>query len=153
METIPKRASLVSGDGEGETRLEAIDNALLNAGIGNLNLVKVSSVLPVECKISKLPKIKPGAVVPVVIGEVFSSIKSEKISAAVVVGESKNSHGLISEYAKKGISKDEAERRAKSILEKMMENRDSKINNTRIASAEHTVEKMGASIAAVVLTS
>ncbi len=43
---IPKKFSLVAGSAEGTSELNAFDNALLNAGIGNLNLIKVTSILP-----------------------------------------------------------------------------------------------------------
>ena len=43
-----KRAVLVSADAEGGTKLNAFDNALLKAGIGNANLVKLSSVVPLS---------------------------------------------------------------------------------------------------------
>lgn len=37
---------LTDGIGTGETELSAFDNALHNAGIANLNLIKLSSVIP-----------------------------------------------------------------------------------------------------------
>ncbi len=40
------KAATTSGSAEGTTPLNAFDNALLAAGIGNINLVKVSSILP-----------------------------------------------------------------------------------------------------------
>lgn len=38
--------TLVGGSGEGATRLNAFDAALLDAGVGNTNLIKLSSILP-----------------------------------------------------------------------------------------------------------
>ena len=43
---IPTKFSLVVGHGEGDKKLTAFDAALLDAGIGNMNLLRVSSVLP-----------------------------------------------------------------------------------------------------------
>ena len=39
-------AAATAGHAEGGTTLNAFDNALLAAGIGNINLIKVSSILP-----------------------------------------------------------------------------------------------------------
>ncbi len=153
MQLIPKKASLICGTGEGETELEAIDNALLEAGIGNLNLVEVSSVLPADCEISELTEIEPGTIVPVAIAKISSSNRDEKISAAIAVAKSKGSHGLISEFTGKKITKEEAKVKAKSILKNMMESRNLKIDRIDTAAVEHTVKKNGASVAAVILTS
>ncbi|HBG22160.1 MAG TPA: pyruvoyl-dependent arginine decarboxylase, partial [Peptococcaceae bacterium] len=38
---VPSKFNLVTGSGEGATPLNAFDAALLDAGIGNLNLVRV----------------------------------------------------------------------------------------------------------------
>ena len=43
--TVTMAAATV-GHAEGGTPLNAFDNALLAAGIGNINLVKVSSIIP-----------------------------------------------------------------------------------------------------------
>ncbi len=42
---------ITSGIGIGDTELSAFDNALFKAGIGNLNLICLSSVIPVNTKI------------------------------------------------------------------------------------------------------
>ena len=42
----PTKYNLVAGSTEGSTILNAFDGALLNAGAGNLNLVRVSSLHP-----------------------------------------------------------------------------------------------------------
>ncbi len=40
------KVSITSGRAEGPTKLNAFDNALLDAKIGDVNLIKVSSILP-----------------------------------------------------------------------------------------------------------
>lgn len=42
---------ITSGIGAGDTELSAFDNALFKAGIGNFNLISLSSVIPVNTKI------------------------------------------------------------------------------------------------------
>ena len=44
--TRTDRYTLVSGIGTGSTVLNAFDAALLSAGVGNFNLLRVSSILP-----------------------------------------------------------------------------------------------------------
>ena len=50
MQYKPQHYSLVSGIGKSQYRLSAFDNALLDAGIVDYNLMKVSSILPSNCK-------------------------------------------------------------------------------------------------------
>jgi arginine decarboxylase len=54
------KAAGTAGIAEGSTPLNAFDNALLAAGIGNVNLIKVSSILPPGIELVALPRIKPG---------------------------------------------------------------------------------------------
>ena len=49
---LPKQVILTSGVGVGSTEINAYDNALLNAGVGDYNLVKVTSVLPAGAIVS-----------------------------------------------------------------------------------------------------
>ena len=51
------KVSITSGKSEGPTKLNAFDNALLDAGIGNVNLIPVSSIIPASAKIVELPPI------------------------------------------------------------------------------------------------
>ena len=53
----PNRLWLASGGAEGTTELNAFDNALLAGGIGNLNLIKVSSVVPQGAEFLQAPPV------------------------------------------------------------------------------------------------
>ena len=56
-----------AGAAEGDTELNAFDNALLAAQVGNLNLIRVSSVLPQDATVlDEPPQITPGSLVPTV---------------------------------------------------------------------------------------
>src|SRR5213594_5265422 len=77
------RAATTSGSAEGETSLNAFDNALLAAGIGNINLVKVSSILPPETAVVDLPRLRPGAIVPTAYAAMTSEVPGEVVAAAV----------------------------------------------------------------------
>src|SRR5262249_30689843 len=62
--TAVTMAAGTAGNAEGGTPLNAFDNALLAAGIGNINLVRISSIVPPGVELLPLPRIKPGAIVP-----------------------------------------------------------------------------------------
>ena len=83
------RIAIVSGNSEGPTELNAFDNALYEAEIGDVNLIKVSSMLEADTKIEKLPKLKAGSMVNCVLSSLTSSNKGEEITAcvAVAIGE------------------------------------------------------------------
>lgn len=57
------KVSLTKGASEGPTKLNAFDNALLEAQIGNVNLIPVSSMLPPNTQLIPMPKITPGKMV------------------------------------------------------------------------------------------
>jgi len=84
---LPTRIILTSGIGIGSTKLNAFDNALLNAGIGNFNLLSVSSIIPPKAKIIYLTKdnrekLLPeiGSIVPIV----YSCVYGEKLGERIV---------------------------------------------------------------------
>ena len=54
------KVSLTKGASEGPTKLNAFDNALLEAKIGNVNLIPVSSMLPPNTQLVEMPELEPG---------------------------------------------------------------------------------------------
>ena len=150
--TIPNTISLVAGVGEGSTALNAFDRALLNAGIGNLNLIRISSIMPPKADVVPLPKIPMGSLVPTAYGYYTSDIKGETISAAIGVAIPKDSElcGLIMEY--EGIcSKKEAESTVIEMTKEGFEMRNWEIDRIISIVSELTVEKVGCAFAAAVL--
>src|SRR3977135_996179 len=77
------RAAGTAANAEGSTPLNAFDNALLAAGIGNVNLIKVSSILPPGIELVALPRIKPGALVPTAYAAIPSGVPGVVVGAAV----------------------------------------------------------------------
>jgi arginine decarboxylase len=95
---------LVAGAADGETALNAFDKALLDAGVGDTNLVRLSSILPPFCDhVDPLP-LPPGALVPVAYASMTSSKIGGTITAAVAVAipEDPTQPGLIMEYHGEG---------------------------------------------------
>ena len=54
------KVAITSGRAEGPTKLNAFDNALLDAEIGDVNLIKVSSILPSGTELVPVPKFPAG---------------------------------------------------------------------------------------------
>ena len=104
MWTIPKKIILTSGVGEGITPLNSLDKALLSAGVGNFNLIKVTSIVPAEAEVVEnyQEKFIDGMLMPAVYTYITSNIPNEKISSGIIVGipKNKNQSGLIFEVSK-----------------------------------------------------
>lgn len=146
----PTKFTLCAGSAEGPTRLNAFDNALLAAGIGNLNLLRVSSVLPPGCReVGKL-SIPPGSLTPTAYGTITSSTPGERIAAAVAVGFTENSFGMIMEYS--GVcTKEEAERKVSHMVEEAFKQRHLPLAKVMAKGTDIVVQHIATAFAAVAL--
>ncbi|NLK08195.1 MAG: arginine decarboxylase, pyruvoyl-dependent [Firmicutes bacterium] len=146
----PTKFTLCAGASDGSSPLNAFDNALLEAGIGNANLVRVSSILPAG--VSHVPELKlsPGALTPVAYGTINSDVPEEKISAAVAVGISLNSFGVIMEYSGR-CGRQDAEAKVVAMVQDAFKIRDLELIDVMVKAAEHTVVRNGSAFAAVAL--
>lgn len=147
---VPTSFSLVKGTGEGITTLNAFDRALLEAGIGDFNLIKVSSIIPPEARKVNLPSIPKGALVPTVYSKISSSMTGEVISACVGAGISKEGMGLLYEFSHKG-SAEVAEKIVKNMVRDGFKMRGLTLNDYHVVSAEHKVKKIGCAVCGAVL--
>ena len=146
----PNRLWLAAGSAEGTTELNAFDNALLAGGIGNLNLIKVSSVVPQGAEFLQVPPtIAPGSLVPCVYSVMHSDTAGETICAALGIGIGRESHGMIFEYHAN--SREVAERVVTGMVEEGFARRGLPLERVTVTLAEHRVERLGCAVAAVVL--
>ena len=143
------KIAIVTGKDEGPTKLNAFDNALTDAGIGDVNLIKVSSMLAGNAKISELPKLKAGAMVTCVLSEITSDNPGDNITAviAVAIGEEL---GCVVETT--GIDKnpDDLIDEAKMMVEYMMDKRKVEIKDLIIKSSTTTVKEIASVVASVI---
>ncbi|MEW5762572.1 MAG: arginine decarboxylase, pyruvoyl-dependent [Bacillota bacterium] len=146
----PTKFALVAGRGEGVTKLVAFDNALLDAGIGNLNLIRVSSILPPGARRAARLAIPPGSLVPTAYGAITSTEPGETIAAAVAVGLAPPSYGIIMEYSGR-TGRDEAARLVEEMLLAAFAARGITPAATEVRAVEHTVVRTGCALAAVIL--
>lgn len=145
----PSAVSVVAGSGEGRTELTAFDRALMDAGIANLNFVRVTSILPTGVKVVALPEFIPGMLTPIVYAQISSHTPGERIAAAVGLGFSKDSYGVIMEYEHPGTA-DNAEAIVRGMVEEAMAMRDLRVEDIVVAAKDHVVQRIGCVVAAAV---
>ena len=139
---------------EGGTLLNAFDSALLAGGIGNINLVKMSSIMPPAIRVIPMPRIKPGALVPTAYAAVSSTVPGETIAAAIGWGlpEDIEEAGVIME-AHGVLDVKDAVRTIERMLDEAFQVRGTRMRERKILAIEHRVERAGCAIAAVTLLS
>ncbi|RKY66521.1 MAG: arginine decarboxylase, pyruvoyl-dependent [Candidatus Latescibacterota bacterium] len=144
-----ERFCLVRGTAEGGTELNAFDNALLDAGIGDLNLIKVSSIIPPGCRREEsLPKFPKGAFVPVVCVAHLGKVPGDTVAAALAVGIGPEGFGVVMEA--KAARGSEAEELAREMVKEAFKVRDLKLTKLWALSAEHRVKRTGCALVACV---
>lgn len=148
----PTHYFLVSGASDGFTPLNAFDGALLQAGIGNTNIVRMSSIVPPHCKRISPVALPPGALVPAAYAAITSDVPGEIISAGVAVAlpEDENQNGLIMEYSAKGDQR-KIEEMVRNMAMEGMKLRGWKIKDLKSVAIEYRIKTIGAALAAVVL--
>lgn len=137
MKMIPKEFILTATTGCGNHPLEAFDNALLNAGVGDYNLIKVSSILPPKCQFREDITLDKGAILPSAYAVIYSSEIGATISAAVAVGipADHSTNGVIMEYSALG-TKADAEETVRSYVKQAMGVREIQISKILSVAAE-----------------
>lgn len=97
------------------------DNALINAGMSNYNLLKVSSILPINCTQEKSISLVEGSPLLVAYGSITSNLLGSTISSAVsiAVPQNNNEIGIIMEfsgYCNKILAEQEVENMAERAM-------------------------------------
>ncbi|NPV27048.1 MAG: arginine decarboxylase, pyruvoyl-dependent [Firmicutes bacterium] len=146
----PTKFFVTAASAEGESKLTAFDKALLKARIGNVNLLRISSILPPKAEYVPDLTIPPGSLVPTAYGSIVSDVPGEIISAAVGVGISEDSFGVIMEFSGR-CRKEEAEKAIEQMVREAFSVRNMPLADLKIAVVEHKVEKIGCAFAAVPL--
>lgn len=146
----PKKVKLVAAGAEGPTPLNAFDNALLQAGIGNLNLIRVSSILPPGCVHEQDFAVPAGSLTPTAYGYLLSGEPDQEIAAAIGVGFCEEDYGVIMEF--EGVcSRAEAEEHVAQMVRDGFAARGKRLRDLRVRAAAHRVQRQGAVVAAAVL--
>lgn len=143
------KVSITSGRSEGPSRLNAFDNALLDAGIGDVNLITVSSILPKDTQIVELPHIEEGKMVNCVLACAHSDQPGDLITAAVAVATS-DDFGCVVEHSGVNQDPEKIKEEAETMVRYMMQVRDLTIREIIIVNESHKVKEEGVALAAVV---
>lgn len=147
----PKHYTIVSGKGFSQYKLVAFDNALLSAGIGDYNLVKVSSILPVGCQFEENIDIEKGSVIYAAYSTVTVNEKQKKTTAvAVAIPLYDADSGVIFETSS---DSGEAENDVCNMCMEAMENRNRNIKEIKSTSITVSGKSRGyvSGISAVVM--
>ena len=101
---IPRQVFFTKGVGKRRNRLESFELALRKAGIEKCNLVRVSSILPPNCKVISasrgLPQLHPGQITFGVLAEASTNEPSRLVGAGIGLAQpaDSNTYGYISEH-------------------------------------------------------
>ena len=150
--SIPSNFFLVAGTGEGLTPLNAFDAALLSAGIGDINLVKVSSIVPPRCRKVEPYHFAPGTLVAIAYADINSTLHGEVVAAGVAVGipEEPDQAGVIMEYSARG-HRQEIEEIVTGMARNALHRRGLGIRNIECCAVDVKVDTVAAAFAGVVL--
>lgn len=119
---VPRNYSIVSGVGESMFPLVAFDNALRNAGIGDYNLVKVSSILPAHCVYKEKIDIEKGSILFTAYASmVVQDGQCGSVATATAIPLSNTESGVIFETSSKN---NDAENIVREMCCEAMINRD-----------------------------
>ncbi len=143
------KIAITSGKAEGPSKLNSFDNALLDAGIGNVNLIKVSSIIPNGSKFIKLPELTPGDMINCVMAHKTSKKKGDTITAAIAVATS-DSFGCVVEHSEVNIDPEEVKEIAVFMVKEMMKIRKLDIKEIIVEKISHVVQNEGSVVAAAV---
>lgn len=136
MSNFPQSYMLVSGIGKAEYPLVAFDNALRDAGIGDYNLVKVSSILPPKCIRKNVIDIKQGSILYAAYAvAMVKDTETASVAVATAVPNVDEENGVIFETTTKD---SDAEVQAVKMCKIAMKNRNRSIQ--KIESSSINVE-------------
>lgn len=126
MRFVPTKGFLTRGVGRHKEKLTSFEMALRDAGIEKYNLVRVSSIIPPNCKLvprqEGVTMLRPGQVVFAVLAEMATNEPSRMVVASIglAIPSDANHYGYISEHhsygQKEQVAGDYAEDLAASML-------------------------------------
>lgn len=146
---LASRYCISNGVGSSENGLPSFDKALLDAGVGNYNLVRLSSILPAHCEEVNVRDIamyiKEGSLLPTAYSTITSDVEGDFIVSTIGVGipEDKNHVGVIMEYSTKNVSIDEALNTLRSMIQEAFDIRGWELEGIQSTYACDTVTEGG----------
>lgn len=150
--SVPNRHYFACGSAEGPTRRNALDAALNAGGLGHVNLVAISAVVPPQSLFTASCQLPEGALVPATSAAITSDLPGEVISAAVAVAYpvDRSQPAMIMEYSAQG-HKEDIEAIVRRMAQDGLSMRGLEVREIRSLAVQHRVEKTGGVFAAVIL--
>lgn len=130
-----------SGKGQSQYRLVAFDNALIDAGISDYNLVRVSSILPSGSKRQHHVDVPIGSPLHTAYATMSSDIKGKKIATAIAVGIPKDGKDIGVIMEAEGEDAEQTEEVARDMVMEAMSNHGIEIDHIESSSIDGIVEE------------
>jgi len=146
---IAKECCISKGKGVSENGLPSFDKALLEAGVGNYNLVRLSSILPANCKWIDVKDIAEhiteGSLLPTAYSTITSDTEGDTIVSTIGVGlpVDKSHVGVIMEYSTKNVTEEDALETLRSMIREAFEVRGWELEDMICTSISDKVDKGG----------
>lgn len=146
---IAKECCISRGIGISEKGLPSFDRALLDAGVGNYNLVRLSSIIPAKCDwidVGMISKhIKEGSLLPTAYSTITSDKKGTLITSTIGVGipKDKRKVGVIMEYSVENVDEMIALATLHEMIQEAFEVRGWELEDIKSTSISTMVEKEG----------
>ena len=147
MNYLANRFYMGHGKGFGKTRLASFDNALLDSGVGNYNLVRLSSILPVQALDIQMSRIDLplGSLLPIAYAEITTNDADDPAVAAIAIGvpKDKTKCCVIMEYEALGKTEPEALEIVKNMVKEAFHNRGWELDHIMETCASAHPERSG----------
>jgi arginine decarboxylase len=123
---VPKKLFFTKGVGKHEEKLESFEFALRNARIEKFNLVRVSSILPPNCKIVSrergLKELSTGQIVYCVLSQNSSSEPRRLLTASIgcAIPADRKNYGYLSEHHSFGEAEEKSGGYAEDLAASML---------------------------------
>lgn len=140
---LAKHYVMKTGVGASESALVSFDKALLNSGVGNYNLVRLSSILPAKCqKVGKVD-LTEGSLLPTAYSTISSNNLGDILVSVIGVGfpVNKDKVGVIMEYSAIGKTANEAVDILKNMIVEAFETRNWALDRIELDYASAVVDK------------
>jgi len=135
----PTKYTIVSGIGRSKYPLVAFDAALQDAGIGDYNLVKVSSIMPANCEYRDKIEIENGSIIFTAFATMtITEGETGSTGVAVAIPINPEHSGVIFENSAQDFS---AEKNVIAMAKQAMENRNKEYAEIKSSSKTATGEK------------
>ncbi len=144
---IARKCSISKGVGKSKNGLPSFDKALIDAGVGNYNLVRLSSILPARHEWIPIEEIKnnlqEGSLLPTAYSTITSDTLGDTLISTIGVGIPKDFQnvGIIMEYSDINVSETAAIATLHEMIKEAFEVRGWELENIIYTSVTAKVEE------------